>query len=63
MTGDEAAKRIKEINPNLPIIAQSGYALEHEIKRYKELFDDYLAKPIKQNDLTECVMKFIKTGK
>jgi PAS domain S-box-containing protein len=63
MTGDEAAKRIKEINPNLSIIAQSGYALEHEIKRYKELFDDYLAKPIKQNDLRECVMKFIKTGK
>jgi PAS domain S-box-containing protein len=63
MSGDEAAKRIKEISPNMPIIAQSGYALQHEIIQYKDLFDDYLAKPIKKADLKERVMKYVNIPK
>ncbi|MBN2663592.1 MAG: response regulator [Bacteroidales bacterium] len=59
MTGNEAAKIIKEINPNIPIIAQTAYALEHEKAKYEGIFDDYLTKPINENDLKQKVMKYI----
>jgi PAS domain S-box-containing protein len=57
LSGDEAAKLIKEFRPNLPIIAQSAYALEHERAKYEEIFDDYLVKPIRENDLKKIVQK------
>ncbi|MDA3912008.1 MAG: PAS domain S-box protein [Bacteroidales bacterium] len=60
MNGHEAAKIIKELNPDFPIIAQSAYALEHEIEKYSGVFDDYLTKPIKENDLKQKVMKYIE---
>lgn len=60
MTGHEAAKIIKEIKPDLPIVAQSAYALEHERAKYEEIFDDYLTKPINKNDLIQKVKKYIE---
>jgi len=63
MTGHEAAKIIKEINPNLPIVAQSAYALEHERAKYNGVFDDYLTKPIEEEDLKQMVMKYIDIQK
>ncbi len=59
MTGHEAAKIIKELKPDLPIVAQSAYALEHERAKYEGIFDDYLTKPISENDLKEKVIKYI----
>ncbi|KKP51232.1 MAG: PAS/PAC sensor hybrid histidine kinase [candidate division TM6 bacterium GW2011_GWF2_33_332] len=58
MTGYDAAIIIKKIKPNLPIVAQSAYALEHEIEKYTGVFDGYLAKPINVNDLKIQLMKF-----
>jgi len=46
MDGYEATKEIKRINPQVKVIAQSAYALEHEIKKYGDIFDDYFTKPI-----------------
>jgi len=63
MTGHEAAKIIKELKPSLPIVAQSAYALEHERAKYEEIFDDYLTKPISENDLKSMVMKYIDMQK
>jgi len=63
MTGHEAAKIIKEIKPNLPIVAQSAYALEHERAKYEGIFDNYLTKPINENDLKQMVMKYIDIQK
>jgi PAS domain S-box-containing protein len=59
MNGYEAAKIIKEIKPHLPIIAQSAYALEHEIERYSKFFDDYLTKPINKTNLKEKISKYL----
>ncbi len=47
MNGYDAAKAIKEIRPQLPLIAQTAYALEGD--REKALMagcDDYIPKPI-----------------
>ncbi len=63
MTGHEAAIIIKELNPNIPIVAQSAYALEHERAKYEGIFDDYLTKPINENDLKRLVMKYIDIEK
>jgi len=60
MDGHEAAKIIKQLNPNLPIIAQSAYALVNERAKYEGIFDDYLTKPINKEDLIEKVNKYIE---
>ncbi|OFY91631.1 MAG: hypothetical protein A2266_04820 [Bacteroidetes bacterium RIFOXYA12_FULL_40_10] len=52
MDGYEATKRIKEFNPNLPIIAQSAYINESD--RLKALSNgccDFISKPISKNML------------
>jgi len=59
MTGHEAAIIIKELKPDLPIVAQSAYALEHERAKFERIFDDYLTKPISEDDLKQMVMKYI----
>ena len=53
MDGYTAAKLIKELRPDLPIVAQSAYALQSEIDLYKGVFDDYLTKPINKNVLMQ----------
>ncbi|BDX39225.1 hypothetical protein CYCD_25800 [Tenuifilaceae bacterium CYCD] len=58
MDGYTAAKLIKEIKPDLPIIAQSAYALENEIELFKSVFDGYLTKPINANDLNSIIQRF-----
>jgi len=60
MNGHQAATEIKEFRPNLPIIAQSAYALEHEIKKYSGIFDDYLTKPINKEKLNLLLKKYIE---
>ncbi len=61
MDGHTAAKLIKEFRPALPIIAQTAYALDHEIKQYSGGgFDDYITKPINEKELKQKVMKYIK---
>jgi two-component system, cell cycle response regulator DivK len=61
MDGHTAARIIKGQNPGLPIIAQSAYALEHEIEKYSGIFDDYLTKPINEGILIEKISKFLKS--
>ncbi len=58
--GYEAAKVIKEFNPEMPIIAQSAYAMEHEIKKFSKIFDDYITKPIKADELKLKMKKWLK---
>ncbi len=60
MTGDVAAKIIKEINTEIPIVAQTAYALENEQAKYKEIFDDYITKPINKDILKYTIYKYIE---
>jgi len=60
MDGHTAAKIIKEQKSDIRIVAQSAYALEHEKAKYEGIFDDYLTKPINENDLKQKVMKYIE---
>ncbi len=61
MDGYEATKKIKETHPELPIIAQTAFALESDRKRaVNEGCNDYIAKPIRRNDLVAKILKNIK---
>lgn len=54
MDGLIAAKKIKSFNPNLPIIAQTAYAMDgDENKAKEEGCNDYISKPIKKELLLE----------
>jgi len=59
MSGYDAAKIIKKIRPDIPIIAQSAYALNQEIEKYSGIFDDYITKPIKEKTLLEKLNIYI----
>jgi signal transduction histidine kinase/CheY-like chemotaxis protein len=61
MDGFEAAKEIKMINNDMPVIALTAYALpkeEHLIR--KEGFIDYLAKPIIRDKLIRVMSQYMK---
>jgi len=60
MDGYTATIRIKEIRPELVIIAQSAYSLEQYNAKYNENpFDDYVSKPIRKNILEQKLLKYI----
>ena len=59
MDGQTAAKLIKEFRPELPIIAQSAYALDHEIKALKNEFDHYITKPIEKSILIKSLSEYL----
>jgi PAS domain S-box-containing protein len=61
MDGIEATKLIKNIRPNLPIVAQTAYAFSDE----KEMIisigcTDYISKPIEKNELFKLIAKYTK---
>jgi CheY-like chemotaxis protein len=50
MDGIEAAKRIRQIKPSVPIIAQSVFADENDIQKlFHAGCDDFISKPIDTN--------------
>ena len=56
MNGYEALRLIKKIRPELPVIAQTAYALSHNIaQRQQDGFDNYISKPISKNTLVEII--------
>jgi CheY-like chemotaxis protein len=61
MNGYEATKILKKKYPELPIIAQTAFAMsEDREKALDSGCDDYLAKPIKSKDLLSVVGKYIQ---
>jgi len=60
LNGYECTKVIKQERPDLPVIAQTAYAMsgEREVSRAAGC-DDYLAKPIKVNELLDTLAKHI----
>ncbi|MEX0988351.1 MAG: ATP-binding protein [Bacteroidales bacterium] len=58
MDGYEAARLIKQMHPNLPVIAQSALAMEGDAdKMLKSGCDDYIVKPIRLNELLIIIEK------
>jgi len=60
MDGYTASKLVKEFRPTLPIIAQTGFALDEEKDKYSDTFDDYITKPIKAEELRHKIRKYLK---
>ena len=61
MNGYDATKEIKKIRPDLPIIAQTAYAITGD--REKAIAagcDDYIFKPIKKDQLIHLINKYLK---
>ncbi|OFX24373.1 MAG: hypothetical protein A2041_09910 [Bacteroidetes bacterium GWA2_31_9b] len=61
INGYEATKLIKAQNKDVPVIAQTAYALSGE-REYSinEGCDDYISKPIKQENLIEILIMFLE---
>ncbi len=60
MDGFEATQIIKSRNPNQHIVAITAYARPEEKNRFMEAgFDDYLAKPVKPNELRAIINKYL----
>ena len=56
MNGYEATKQIKEIQPELPIIAQTAFAIEGDKEKILASgCDDYISKPINKANLFEKI--------
>lgn len=60
MDGFEATKIIRQSRPELPIIAQTAYALDHERQIFESTFDDYLTKPIVKAEFLQCISKYLE---
>ncbi|MCF8381681.1 MAG: PAS domain S-box protein [Bacteroidales bacterium] len=61
LDGYEAAISVKKINPHIPIIAQTAYAMSGEKERSLQSgCDDYLAKPIRAVDLIKVLSKYFE---
>ncbi|MFC2137174.1 PAS domain S-box protein [Bacteroidota bacterium] len=60
LNGYDAAKIIKEIKPDIPVIAQTAYALTGEEERSSEAgCDEYIAKPINVQKLSAILSKYL----
>ena len=60
MSGYEATLKLKKIRSQVPIIAQTAYAMENERKRCLEVgCEDYISKPIDIDQLLTLVNKYL----
>lgn len=60
MDGLEATALIKAFNKNIPIIAQTAYAMEADREKTVEAgCDDYISKPIRRDILFELLNKYL----
>ena len=60
MDGLEATLEIKKTHPEIPIIAQTAYAMENDERMSLEAgCNSYLSKPIKANKLMEVLSTFL----
>lgn len=61
MNGYEATNKLREINPNIPVLAQTAYTMPDDIERLKATnFQEILAKPINEQNLLFTLRKYIK---
>ncbi len=62
MDGYEATRTIKSMNPEIPVIAQTAYAMAEEREKIISAgCDDYISKPIRQRELFSTLSKYLNT--
>lgn len=60
MSDTETMKQIKAINPNIPIVAQTAFAMKGDKDKFiNEGFDDYITKPLDEKDLSRIFKQFL----
>ena len=60
MDGYAATSQIKEIRPNVPVIAQTSYAMDGDREKSQEAgCDDYIAKPFNVNEFLNLIATYI----
>lgn len=58
--GYSITREIKELNPEIPIIAQTAFAMKGEKEKSIDAgCDEYLAKPIRPSDLIFTISKYL----
>jgi signal transduction histidine kinase/CheY-like chemotaxis protein len=63
MNGYEAIKKIREFRPDLPIIAQTAFALSNEmLKAFNAGSNDYISKPFRKEQLLAMVAKHMSAS-
>jgi CheY-like chemotaxis protein len=61
MNGYEATQILKKKYPDMPVIAQTAFAMSDDREKALDAgCDDYLAKPIKSRDLLNITEKYLK---
>lgn len=61
MNGYDATREIKQIAPNIPVIALTAHAfIEDKDKAFEVGCNDFLTKPINEKVLFECIKKHLK---
>ncbi|MCD4760340.1 response regulator, partial [bacterium] len=61
ISGYEVTKQLKIINKDIPVIAQTAFALEGDKEKSLEAgCDDYITKPIKAKKLLSLIDKYLK---
>jgi PAS domain S-box-containing protein len=60
MDGYAATRKIKELRPKLPVIAQTAYAFSEDKENALQLgFDDYLTKPSSRDFVVEVISSYL----
>jgi two-component system, cell cycle response regulator DivK len=61
MDGIEATRQIRSFNRKVPIIAQTAFVMDNELKQCHEAgCDDHITKPIDIKEFLEKVDKFLR---
>ena len=61
LDGVSSMKEIKKMRKDIPIIAQTAYAMvEDKARLLKAGFDGYLSKPVKPDTLYDLLLSFLK---
>jgi two-component system cell cycle response regulator DivK len=59
LNGMEAMKEIKKFRPDIPVIAQTAFAMSGDKERYlHDGFDGYISKPINLQELITLISKY-----
>jgi len=59
LSGREAMLEIKKHKPEVPVIAQTAFAMSGDKEKYINLgFDDYISKPIIMEEMMDVISRF-----